>query len=80
MSPACACRAACAGTATDCVLNRETLVAHKHLAALQEYMDLGIMQRKHFALDQINHAVDLMQSLSYAGKPRYKGSLYSRAW
>ena len=33
----------------------------------QEFMDLGIMQRKHFALDQINHAVDLMQSLSHAG-------------
>ncbi|KAL0046551.1 hypothetical protein WJX82_003529 [Trebouxia sp. C0006] len=42
----------------------------RHTAAhvtQDEYMDLGIMQRKHFALDQINHAVDLMQSLSHAG-------------
>jgi len=55
-------------------------VAHRRSFVLQEYMALGIMQRKHFALDQINHAVDLMQSLSHAGKTRYKGSLYSRAW
>ncbi|KAA6423872.1 MAG: hypothetical protein FRX49_06442 [Trebouxia sp. A1-2] len=42
----------------------------RHIAAhvtQNEYMDLGIMQRKHFALDQINHAVDLMHSLSHAG-------------
>ncbi|DBA80691.1 TPA: hypothetical protein ACH3X1_007932 [Trebouxia sp. C0004] len=48
----------------------EELKGTKRIAAhvtQDEYMDLGIMQRKHFALDQINHAVDLMQSLSHAG-------------
>lgn len=30
-------------------------------------MSLGIMQRRHFALTQINEAVDLMQDLSDNG-------------
>ncbi len=64
---------------TVCQIERP-IVAHKRSFVLQEYMELGIMQRKHFALDQINHAVDLMQSLSHAGKTQHICSLYSRTW
>ena len=35
---------------------------------LQEYLSLGIMQRRHFSLEQINSAVDFMQTLTCNGK------------
>ena len=35
---------------------------------LQEYLSLGIMQRKHFSLDQINSALDFMGTLTSKGK------------
>lgn len=36
---------------------------------LQEYLSLGTMQRRHFSLEQINSAVDFMQTLTCTGKP-----------
>ena len=34
----------------------------------QEYLSLGTMQRKHFSLEQINSALDFMQSLTCNGE------------
>ena len=34
----------------------------------QEYLSLGTMQRRHFSLEQINSAVDFMQTLTCSGK------------
>ena len=34
----------------------------------QEYLSLGSMQRKHFSLEQINSALDFMQTLTCNGE------------
>lgn len=43
-------------------------------------MSLGIMQRRHFALTQINEAVDLMQDLSHNGMRLALFSIATSSW